>query len=60
MFILSHAQSMGSAKEKFEATIQMNHDRGLLRWINTKHIEKYVGDVDGIVYAFQKPEAKEK
>ncbi len=54
---MSHAESMGSAQEQFEATMQTNHEKGLLRWIKTKHIKEYLGNVDGILYVFQKPEA---
>ena len=57
LIVMAHVKMMGTAQEEFEATMTTNHNQGLLHWVNTKYIKEYIGDADGIMYIFQKPEA---
>ncbi len=32
-----------------------NQEQGILNWVNTKHVNNYLKDGDGVLYVFQKP-----
>ncbi len=55
IFILANGRTYGKDREKYEATMKTNQDKGILNWTKTKVIQEYARGHDGIIYVFQKP-----
>ena len=60
MFILTHADIFLPDRDKYQSTMRVNQDNGILNWTKITQIENYSGSSDGFLYVFQKPKIELK